>query len=111
MPVELQMTIAVLLFPFVQVDFIVGLMIPLTITSLVMMWSTMYHAAFLSFLASAILCTALLIMDLLSPEPSVYMVTIETYFILMMISMSWICGKRHGRQKLDPNYHRIDTWM
>ena len=54
MPVELQMTIAVLLFPFVQVDFIVGLMIPLTITSLVMMWSTMYHAAFLSFMASAI---------------------------------------------------------
>lgn len=30
----------------------------------------------------------------------VLMLTIETYFILMMIRMSWICGKRHGRQKL-----------
>lgn len=107
MPVELQMTIAVLLFPFFQVDLIVGLMISLTISSLAMMWATLYHAAFMSFLASGILCMLLLLMDLFSPEPSVYMVTIETYFILMMISMSWICGKRHGRQKLDPNYHRM----
>lgn len=107
MPVELQMTIAVLLFPFFQVDLIVGLMISLTVSSLALMWATLYHGAFVSFLVSGILCTLLLLMDLFSPEPSVYMVTLETYFILMMISMSWICGKRHGRQKLDPNYYRM----